>query len=375
MLNNNKNVVLLKGMKGFIPALTGVRAVAVYFIFFKHYNPFATNTDGYLIVDQFFSFLSVFFVLSGFLICYRYYDSITGTNRNIYNYFINRIARVYPILIILISATFFLYWRKNIIDHESVKTYLYNISLLKGFSEIYILTGIGPSWSLTVEEVFYLISPIVFLSIKKPSGLVKFIMLMYGIAIVLTIFFMDKNVDGFFGSFAFTFGSTFFGRTFEFACGIYLALVLKGKFKYNIFSKCYSPTMLGAFIILITILFQFLIAKYVGQNATGLWLRICINNIILPIGITILFYGIIVEDNWFKKILSHKIMIQAGSATYSFYLLHTSFVASLISVYLSKNIFVIFVIMIFFSYFFYRIVEEPLAHFIRTRFSKKLGIE
>ncbi|RYZ24687.1 MAG: acyltransferase, partial [Chitinophagaceae bacterium] len=169
-----------------IPALTGIRALAVYFIFFKHHNTFTEEgSAANLFVNQFYSFLSFFFVLSGFLICHRYYAVGSFEKKTIWNYFINRVTRVFPILLILITATFTLQYisDKDSITHI-IKSWLYNITLLKGFSSEYLLTGIGPSWSMSVEELFYLLSPLLFFLIKKPAGILKFTLSMYALGLV-----------------------------------------------------------------------------------------------------------------------------------------------------------------------------------------------
>src|SRR6476660_3518616 len=94
--------------KNFLPALTGIRAVSVYFIFFKHLNFFSPQLQPnlYLLVNQFYTFLDFFFLLSGFLIYYRYHEISSLNKTKLYNYFINRVSRVFPILILLISITF-----------------------------------------------------------------------------------------------------------------------------------------------------------------------------------------------------------------------------------------------------------------------------
>ena len=225
--------------KQLIPALTGIRAVSVYFIFFKHVNPFSQQAqpDFYLFVNQFYTFLTFFFVLSGFLIYYKYHEISSLNRARLYNYFINRVSRVFPILIILISITFFLgYYHGIYSGKESVKLYLLNISLLKGFSSDYLLTGIGPSWSMSVEELFYLLSPLIFFFIKKVSSLLKFVIFFYALGVLITYIFALYPVNGFFGNITFTFNFTFFGRVFEFACGIFLAMLVTGKVK-PIFQK------------------------------------------------------------------------------------------------------------------------------------------
>ena len=176
----------------FIPALTGIRAVAVYMIFFKHLNFFspAQQPGAFLLVNQFYTFLTFFFVLSGFLIYHRYHEISSLKRKDIYNYLINRISRVFPVLIILISITFLLGYKDGLYSgKEAVKLYLLNISLAKGFSSTYLLSGIGPSWSMSVEELFYILSPLIFFYTTKLSSLIKFVLIFYATGLLITLVF------------------------------------------------------------------------------------------------------------------------------------------------------------------------------------------
>src|SRR5690606_1867684 len=103
---------------------TGIRAICVYLIFFKHHNPFDPEKQqfAWLLTHQCFSFLSFFFVLSGFLICLRYHAVGSLKRTDLRNYFVNRISRVFPILILLITATFLLQYRANPGDETLLKT-------------------------------------------------------------------------------------------------------------------------------------------------------------------------------------------------------------------------------------------------------------
>ena len=60
----------------YFPGLTGIRAIAAFMVFIHHYNPFL-ESNSYLklrsIFGEFHVGVSLFFVLSGFLIGYRYY--------------------------------------------------------------------------------------------------------------------------------------------------------------------------------------------------------------------------------------------------------------------------------------------------------------
>jgi peptidoglycan/LPS O-acetylase OafA/YrhL len=362
--------------KDFIPSLTGIRAISAYLIFLYHLNFFSPQSQqtAFLILNQFYTFTTFFFVLSGFIICYKYYDTRALNKVALFNYFINRISRIFPILFILTTATFFLQYIYHLNSmSEILKTYFYNITLLKGFSTEYKLTGIGPGWSISVEELFYVLSPFLFFFITKKSALVKTIFVFYTLGILFTLLFSYINADGFFGNYKFTAYFTFFGRIFEFACGIFLAFVVKGKFRPGILKSAGSYALvLGWSIVILSLLSLYYTSKYYHiDHAPDSWAGLFINNIIMPIGITFILYSLIYHKSIFQKFLESKLMVALGSATYSFYLLHTTFVLSWIQKYISKNIIITFIAMVIVSYIFYKLVEQPLASFVRKKFTIK----
>jgi peptidoglycan/LPS O-acetylase OafA/YrhL len=367
---------ILMNDKKFIPALTGIRAVAVYFIFFKHLNFFSPETQPglYLFVNQFYTFLTFFFVLSGFLIYYKYHEISSLNKTKLYNYFINRISRVFPILIILISITFLLgYYHGIYAGKEAIKLYFLNISLLKGFSSTSLLTGIGPSWSMSVEELFYLLSPLIFLFTKKVSSLIKFVLLFYLLGVLITYAFSLHPIGGFFSDNIFMLNYTFFGRVFEFACGIYLAMLVKGKIK-PLISKPSGKIILyaGLLIVAASVTILFLIAgNYKIAHATDVLPGILINNLLMPLGIVFIFYSLIYQKSLLQQFLSSKLMVALGNSTYSFYLLHTTFILTYIHKFISSNVFVTLIVMIIISFIFHKTVEQPLAIFLRRKLSRK----
>ncbi|MEO5942789.1 MAG: acyltransferase [Ferruginibacter sp.] len=362
--------------KKFIPSLTGIRAISAYLIFFYHLNFFSPETQptAFLILNQFYTFTTFFFVLSGFIICYKYYETRALKKVDLFNYFINRISRIFPVLFILTTITFLLQYIYHLNNtSEIIKTYIYNITLLKGFSTEYKFTGIGPSWSISVEELFYTLSPFLFFFITKKSNLLKTILVFYALGILFTFLFSHISADGFFSDYKFTAYFTFFGRIFEFACGIFLAFIVKGKFKPGILKSAGKYTlMLGWFIIILSVLGLYCAAKYYHvQHAPDSWTGLFINNIIMPIGITLILYSLIYHKTILQKFLESKLMVALGSATYSFYLLHTTFMLSWIEKYISKNLIITFISMVIFSYIFFRLIEQPLAKLIRKKFTIK----
>ncbi len=362
--------------KKVIPALTGIRAICVYCIFFKHLNFFSPqrHPDLYLFVNQFYTFLTFFFVLSGFLIYYRYHEISSFDRKKLYNYYISRIARVFPILVLLISITFFIgYYHGYYTGKEGLKLYLLNIFLLKGFSSQYLLTGIGPSWSMSVEELFYLLSPLLFLYGRNILHLIIIILIFYGLGSIITYIFIRHPFEGFFSSYIFTATNTFFGRIFEFGCGIFLGFIVKGRYPNFILHRARNITVyIGLFIISLSLFLLFAIAKSNHlQHAIDTWQGIAVNNILMPAGIIILFYSLTYHNSLLQSFLGSKMMVALGNSTYSFYLLHTSFVLSYILKFVSSNVFVVFLTMVLAAFIFSKLVEQPLATFVRNKFSLK----
>ncbi|PWT72730.1 MAG: acyltransferase, partial [Bacteroidetes bacterium] len=89
----------------YYPQLTGIRAIAAFMVFFFHFNPFH---EGFIFhfVNEFHVGVTVFFVLSGFLITYRYIDSFEFSREWFSKYIINRVARIYPMYILITICAF-----------------------------------------------------------------------------------------------------------------------------------------------------------------------------------------------------------------------------------------------------------------------------
>ncbi|RYF88882.1 MAG: hypothetical protein EOO00_10635 [Chitinophagaceae bacterium] len=68
--------------------------------------------------------------------------------------------------------------------------------------------------------------------------------------------------------------------------------------------------------------------------------------------------------------LASNLLVALGNSTYSFYLLHTSFVMGWIMLYISPNLLVAFPVMVIVSYLFYKLIEQPLATGLRKRWSE-----
>jgi peptidoglycan/LPS O-acetylase OafA/YrhL len=132
-----------------------VRAIAAYLVFLHHFTPPAETVGSVLrgMLSEAHIGVTMFFVLSGFLITYRYDGKLTLTTPALTRYFWNRFARIYPLYLVLLIPTL-------VLAHEHrFGRWLVELTLFKGFFSDYRFNGIPQAWSLTVEECFYALAP------------------------------------------------------------------------------------------------------------------------------------------------------------------------------------------------------------------------
>lgn len=359
----------MKNKNNYFPALTGIRAIAAYMVYIVHTDPFSVKRFGQIVFDFFDEFhvgVTIFFVLSGFLITYNYYEE---EKLNFKHYFINRFARIYPMYFLLTTLTFLFFAfseGKNSITDFWI--YLSNITFIRGFSDIYKHTGLGQGWTLTVEEMFYVLAPLFFIVIKK-SKLFLFLtpLFIFSVGLIVVEIFKNRDFFGFMQNNQFMIELTFFGRCFEFFIGIALALVVKRNIKIPFFNQF---TYLGILGICISI---YLISVLKGTTNTGMNsnLGLFINTIILPIfGIVPLFYGLIYEKTWISQLLETKLFQLLGKSSYVFYLVHLSFIATFIySVF--DNYLLNFIIINILAILLYQYIEKPTNNYLKKIVTKQ----
>jgi peptidoglycan/LPS O-acetylase OafA/YrhL len=386
-----------KSLQNYIPALTGVRALAAYLVFISH---FAYVFDGNFphilrrFLGEFHIGVTIFFVLSGFLITFRYYNSFHLTKDWFKQYLKNRVARIYPMYFLLTIAAFAYYFftkDQSITKGSSnpIALMFLNITFMRGFFYQFWDTGIAQGWSLTVEECFYFSAPIIFFIAKRYNKfyIQPVIITMFGILLVLI--FRHVNWHGFFGNFTFMFLFTFLGRCFEFFVGIQLArYVIKNGFtRTNKVRFTYS-----GFLMIFVCVFILALQPITKPWAAGLEspIGIITNNYILCIAIAFFFYGLLTETTVLKGILATPFVELLGKSSYIFYLIHLGWMNALLHnginhlndyvftlydkwgvdwhspfEYDGLNIIFIFIVLNAVSVCLFKLIEEPLNHYIR----------
>jgi peptidoglycan/LPS O-acetylase OafA/YrhL len=146
-----------------LPALTGLRAFAACNIVFFHFsNP---KWFGPLapIVDNGYTAVSFFLLLSGFILSYNYSERAQRGQLNRLKFWVARLSRLYPIYIVALALSF-----QMLQDEWHVRTHAQFVHgviltplLLQGWVPDLSTFWNTPAWTMSTEAFFYLIFPFV----------------------------------------------------------------------------------------------------------------------------------------------------------------------------------------------------------------------
>ena len=164
--------------RSFRADIQGLRAIAVLLVVVFHVFP-SVMSGGYVGVD-------VFFVISGFLICGLILKDAEKNGRfNVLSFYDRRIRRLLPaasvVLIVTAVLAYFILPQTRWVDtgREIIASTLYVENLYLHFQSIDYLTADKPPsplqhfWSLSVEEQFYLLWPLIMLITVFVSSKIK----------------------------------------------------------------------------------------------------------------------------------------------------------------------------------------------------------
>lgn len=349
--------------KKYFPALTGLRFVAASMVFFHHNNYKEKSGILFNITNELHIGVTIFFVLSGFLIAYRYCEN---DKLNIKQFFINRFARIYPVYFLLTTITFAIMFVQKIKITTLLKLYLCNITFLRGFSNEFKFSGVSTGWSLTVEEMFYCLSPFIFVLLRRKISYLILLPVLFLISgLLLGYVFTVVYPSRFFNGFLFILDFTFFGRSFEFFVGVFLALIVLRN------NRTYQTNWITYFGFVMLVLSVMVLVIFEGKtwNHNRVW-SILFNNYIIPFfSVLPILYGLIYENTVIRKILENRYVQLLGKSSYVFYLIHLGFIYVFLNNYLN-NRFCQFILLNIISIFIYKFIEKPLNKYIRQRWGR-----
>ena len=355
-------------------ALTGLRGVAAYSVLMAHSISTAFLYSGVSPLSAYSSRLayfgmSLFFVLSGFVIHYNYANVIKteGFISGGYKFIFARIARLYPLYGLMILFT--LDCLPSTIFHNKQWAELSYLTMTQSWFNLQMLI-FPPAWSISTEWFFYFaficMVPL-FERIKKP-------LLVLSVFLIATFFIMPYYIQYQMDLLGDKSGwVTYFSpftRIFDFIGGILASKAFLSTQEGEREMKFLNMILLIGCIVWIVTIIAF--DPFSGNKFSSL-----LSNFIYTPAIAPLLYLLCRYDTILSRVLSSRPLMFMGEISYSVYLLGFMIMTGLGAVYVSNKInpmayvnssikvIVIMTFTTFIAYGCYNLYEKPMRNWIR----------
>jgi peptidoglycan/LPS O-acetylase OafA/YrhL len=343
-----------------IPALTGLRFLAAFFILFAHaFDWIAQFQDTNW--RRYFSFVAMygmplFFVLSGFVIHYNYRRLflVRPLGRAVCEFAAARFARIYPLYICILPVAI-------LVDQLVAKTYgqpnllfkilAYNITLTQSWwyvlfdGKLSISMVFGLAWSISTEMFFYAAYVAVVFLILRVSSPVLSLVATVSFAFSLTVIFVLSRVylsdfllvaqiyvpnyiapqestpNSFFYWF---FYYSPYTRVFEFLLGCLTAntvILLLSKPVSRKETRIATAALATALVFLPLLGAVYLHVIALGQ--VNIYVQHLALNFLCAPPIAFIMFYVARYDAPFTRLMSSKVLVGLGETSYSIYLIHS----------------------------------------------------
>ncbi|EIE3599155.1 acetyltransferase [Staphylococcus pseudintermedius] len=344
----------------YMPGLDGVRAVAVIAIIIYHLNP-QWLSGGFLGVDT-------FFVISGYLITSLLLTEYHNTGKiELMSFWLRRVKRLIPAVLFLVMGVIVLSLifmpteiQKVRADSIAAIFYVSNwwyIMQNVDYFEQFAVQPLKHLWSLAIEEQFYLVFPIVLLSLLsfirrlKSIRIIFLILLVISMIAMMVLYVPNENV-----------ARVYFGtdtRIQTLLMGVLLALVwppfqLKAKVNRQMRTMIDTAGVVGLAIL-------FICFKFVSETNSILYY----GGFFLISTVTLLVIASSVHlSGYFAKFLGNKVFTFIGSRSYSLYLWHYPIIVLIHHQFVQGQIpplvyVVEILLMVLMAEFSYKFIEQP----------------
>jgi len=303
----------MKKLNYYKPQIDGLRALAVLSVIFYHLD---LELFGTKIFEGGFIGVDIFFVISGYLITRIISNDLDQGKFKFSTFYKRRVRRILPALVLvkIITIPFFIYFYLPLELKNISLQILYSLGFLSNFyfwklEKDYSLEGLDSpflhTWSLSVEEQFYIIFPLTLVLLKR-----KFAAYLIPIFIILIIgnLFVSNFLSKHFPTFSFY---MIIGRLWEFFLGSITFLVEKKNYNKKIDT---SLSLFFSIIGLLLILSSLFFFKQSWSHPSLVTL--------LPLMGTILVLYFCDKRNFISSFLSFRPLVGIGLLSYSLYLWH-----------------------------------------------------
>jgi len=219
---------------GELRALTGLRFVAAFWVFLYHVQiraPLVESGPGIGLLGQGAVGMTLFFLLSGFILAWRYRDGAFSPR----TFLLNRAARLYPVYLLAALLTLPGFFGPlagedvpalRMLLQGAVLVLTGALMLQAWFPQLFVFWNNSASWSLSAEAFFYAVFALVFARLRGlgPAALIAGGLGAYALAVLPGLahtVFPDRPAPGL----QIVYAMPVF-RLGEFLCGVCLCLAL-----------------------------------------------------------------------------------------------------------------------------------------------------
>jgi len=306
-------------VKNRIPSLDGLRAISVLLVIFSHAFHDIRNY-----VDLGNVGVRMFFIISSYLITGILYRDVISGNFSLKSFYFKRVMRTFPAFYFFIISIFIFLAFNGMFDWKQLwraPVYLENYHARGDWNEIQWF--VGHSWSLAVEEQFYILISLLFFIFNRgtitKNSLINLITAVLFIAPLFRLVYMR------FDFFPAVFQQSVH-RSFETVCDALaigsIGYLLKDKIE-KLLSK-YSQIMTLVILVIIIIFISFFNGAYFRENF-GYLPRYMYNSFgifIINLAMLCIMFSAMIKpkDSVFTRMLNRKMLVFIGSLSYSIYL-------------------------------------------------------
>ena len=337
-----------------LPALTGLRFFLALWVILHHLTgpgqdlePLARQLpDGlFSLIRGGYQAVTTFFVLSGFVLT-RTYAATLWNRRNLVNYWIGRVARVYPVYLLSLAAMIPFVLE----DHTPAKGgyFAAYVTLVQGWLGPLPVGWNTPAWSLSCEMFFYALFPLSALLVRRATW--RNVILAAAAACCLTRVMWAAGVSDNIKPLV---------HLADFIMGIAAACafeLLTRARRTPAGWTLYLPGLCGAAVV---IAYPGILPKFID-----------LNSMLRPLN-ALLLIGLAIGGGAVARALSTRVLVYLGKSSYAMYILHVP----VMWWYLRKShafspaLYVAIVIAL--SALVYGLFEEPANRWLRARLRRK----
>ncbi len=293
-----------------IKPLTSLRFFFAFMVFLSHLwllkdeSPFLRDLYNNIFYEGYIG-VSFFFILSGFVLSYNYYDRLSTGETKVRQFGLARFARIYPLHLLTLLVAIPLSFGENL--YSWVTKLFLNLFLLQSFvpsDNIYFFFN-SVSWSISDEWFFYLMFPLIIYFLLKRKNLM--VILSFILLIPLMLLFTDEGYHE-----KLFYISPLF-RIADFTLGILLYKVYKKRKNTAWLNNKRNATIAEIGSILLLSLFVVL-HNYIPQGyrySCYYWTPMIL-----------LIYTFSYSKGAISNILSNKILVFLGEISFGFYMIH-----------------------------------------------------